>query len=87
MLQTKYYCESTQKGREGLLPPIDFTVDGNEGIKLTDALNMNYSHLDGRDASMFVDGDAGPSVSLRIEARKSIESAHVGAQPFPYISL
>ncbi|KAF9785292.1 hypothetical protein BJ322DRAFT_1108747 [Thelephora terrestris] len=64
--QTKYYPETAQKSQEHL-PPVDFTVQGNAGIRLTDALNMNFSHLDGRDDLMFVEGDAGPSVSLRID--------------------
>ncbi|KAF9785349.1 hypothetical protein BJ322DRAFT_826202 [Thelephora terrestris] len=64
--QKKYCCDATQRGWKAL-PPVDFVVEGNEGIKLTDAMNMLFSNLHGRDDPMFVEGDAGPSVSLRIE--------------------
>ncbi|KAF9778491.1 hypothetical protein BJ322DRAFT_498605 [Thelephora terrestris] len=64
--QTKYYCDATQRGWKAL-PPVDFSVQGNEGIKLTDAMNMLFPNLHGRDDPMFMEGGAGPSVSLRIE--------------------
>jgi hypothetical protein len=84
--QLKYYCESTQKGFRPL-PPLYFTVEGNEGIKISNTMNMTFAHLYGPNDPMFVEGDTGPSVSLRIHVHTSIKSAHVGAQSFPYISF
>jgi hypothetical protein len=46
--------------------PIDFTVKGQPGIKLTDALDRYFSDLDGRDDLMFQYADAGSSISCRI---------------------
>ena len=87
--QTKYQCDSTQKNWDPL-PPIDFAVKAEEGIKeginLNDALNMNSSPLDGRDDPMFMDGQTGNSVSLRIKVRTSIGSAPIGTQSLHSIS-
>lgn len=48
--------------------PVDFTVAGDPGIRLTDALNPHFSGLDGRDEPMFQYPSAGSSVSCRLNA-------------------
>ncbi|KAF9789471.1 hypothetical protein BJ322DRAFT_537059 [Thelephora terrestris] len=63
--QNMYRCESAQRWKP--LPPIDFIVQGCEGINLVDAMNMNFSHLDDRDDPMFADKETGNTVSLRID--------------------
>ena len=68
MKQNTYRCGNEQKDWKPL-PTIDFTVRGKEGICLTDAANLHFSDLDGRDDLMFRDTGIGNSVSCRIEVR------------------
>ena len=68
MEQYEYQYKNPPKGWDPL-PPIDFTVLGQEGINLTDAINQNFSNLEGRDDSMFEGESTGNSVSCRIDVR------------------
>lgn len=45
--QITYRCENLRKGWKPL-PSIDFTVLGQGGINLTNAINRNFSDLEGR---------------------------------------
>ena len=65
--QTQYQCGYKQQSWEPL-PSIDFMVEGMEGIRLTDATNLRFCHLYGRDDLMF-QRTAGNSISCRIEVR------------------
>jgi hypothetical protein len=84
--QFKYQCENAQKGW-GPLPSIDFTVLGQEGINLTDAINRNFSNLEGRDDPMFEGESTGNSVSCRIDVRGRYYISFHAPQPLHPISL
>ena len=66
--QVTYKCDFQQKKRIEHLP-IDFRVQGKEGIKLADAVNLHFSNLEGRDDPMFTDQSIGNSVSCRMAVR------------------
>ena len=86
--QTLYKCGNEQNGWQRLAS-IDFTVVGVEGIRLTDATNLHFSYLDGRDDPMFEDEIIGNSVSCRIEVRGRLRFtlASLVAQSLRFISL
>ena len=66
--QVLYRYRAQQKGWEPQ-PSIEFRVQGTEGIKLTDALNIRFNGPDGRDDLMFTHDSTGSSVSCRIAVR------------------
>ena len=70
--QNPYKCGNEQRDWESLAS-IDFRVLGVEGIRLTDAMNLRFSDLDGRDDPMFEDETIGNSVSCRIGVRGHLE--------------
>ena len=71
--QDPYKCENLQKGWTPL-EPIDFTVNGKEGMRLADAMSRRFCGLDGRDDYMFGNGGLGTSVSCRIHVRGFYDS-------------
>ena len=66
--QVLYRCKTQQKGWAPL-PSIEFRVQGEEGMSLTDALNIRFDGPDGRDDLMFTHDNIGNSVSCRIAVR------------------
>ena len=66
--QRPYQCKTSQKGC-ARLPSIYFKVEGLEGMKLTDAMNLLFNGPDDRDDLMFTNGGVGNSVSCRIDVR------------------
>jgi len=66
--QDPYESENLQKDWTPL-PPIEFKVNGVEGMSLTDAMNRHFDGLDGRDDPMFTDESIRNSVSCRIDVR------------------
>ena len=63
------YNRDNPRGGWAPLHSIDFAVDGQEGIKLTDAMNLRFNGPDGRDHPMFTHESIGNSVSCRMEVR------------------
>ena len=63
--QIQYRCGNTQ-GPWNQLPPIDFLVNGVEGIRLTDAMDTYFNGPDNRDDLMFTSESVGNTVSCRI---------------------
>lgn len=68
MEQVQYQSKSVQKGQTPL-PSIYFNANGVEGINLTDAMDLRFDGLDGRDDPMFVDRSVGRAISCRIRVR------------------
>ena len=58
-----YRRKTPQKGWAPL-PQIDFKVQDKEGIKLTDAVDLHFNGLDGRDDPMFTHESIGNFVQL-----------------------
>jgi len=61
------YNHENPRGGWAPFHSIDFTVDGQEGIKLSDAMNLRFNGPDGRDQPMFTHESIGNSVSCRME--------------------
>ena len=69
--QVPYESENLQKDWT-LLPPIEFKVEGVEGMNLADAMNLRFDGPDDRDDPMFTDESIGNSVSYRIDIRTRV---------------
>jgi hypothetical protein len=50
---------------------IEFVVDGKEGVRLSDALEGNWTGLEGRDDRSLFDGDR-PQIIIRLHVRFSL---------------
>lgn len=71
--QVPYQCDVAQNGWT-CLKTIYFKVEGVEGIKLTEAMKLRFSGLEGRDDPMFMNNRVGTSVSCRISVRGFYDS-------------
>lgn len=64
------------------LREILFTVNGNCGYPLADALKMQYAALDGWDDEVFE--TSRPTANIRLEVRRSASVQSIGGiKPFP----